>query len=125
MHVPVLNKNGEIDLYVNHPTIDILNEFILSLNDLKKGVIDEKLKSEKSYSGNSRTSLEIRRIKFCLSIFETFFLAKSTTVKEARERASTFLTNRKYRVGKKEITPDRLKEWGKIYKRDGTKKGGK
>ena len=118
-------NSSEVEIIARSRASSFLSEFISALEDLKRGVIDQRLEVQTNISGNSLTSLDRQSIALGLQAVTALKLSKKITLKQARVTASQNLNALGIRVAKREITPDRLKEWAKDYDLDGAKKEGK
>ena len=118
-------NSSEVEIIARSRASSFLSEFISALEDLKRGVIDHRLEVQTNISGNSLTSLDRQSIALGLQAVTALKLSKKITLKQARVTASQNLNALGIRVAKREITPDRLKEWAKDYDLDGAKKEGK
>ena len=118
-------NSSEVEIIARSRASSFLSEFISALEDLKRGVIDQRLEVQTNISGNSLTSLDRQSIALGLQAVTALKLSKKITLKQARVTASQNLNASGIRVATREITPDRLKEWAKDYDLDGAKKEGK
>ena len=113
MSEPATADQGEIEVFCLHPTAAILSEFILTLGDLEKGILAEQFKGETNTWGNRRKVLEGEYIRFGLSIV-TALMSEGMPAGKAQKRAAKALRASGIRVGDKDMTEKRLREWAKI-----------
>ena len=121
----VQQKNGEEEIILFSRASSLLSEFIMTLADLRHGVIDPRFEAQTNISGNSLKILDRNSIALSLQTVNVLRRSKMVTLKQARVAASQTLNDLGIRVATREITPDRLKEWAKDYDLDGAKKEGK
>jgi len=110
---------------LTHPASSILSDFILVLDDLKRGVINHRLKERTGYAGNSLNSVETKTIGFALWLVDLLHQEKQNkkpTLKKAREEAAAFLKEYGVKIREKKITASKLQEWHRDYNLDGSKK---
>jgi hypothetical protein len=112
MSEPATTDQGEIEVFCLHPTGAILSEFILTLGDLEKGILAEQLKGQTNTSGNSKKVLEEENIRFGLCLV-TVLMSDGMPAGKARQRAAKALRASGIRVGDKDMTEKRLREWAK------------
>jgi hypothetical protein len=107
-----------------HPSVSILSDFIDVLEDFQNGVLDPRLKKTRAAHGRSLTISDRRQIGFALTFVEILRMDRKITLLKAREKIAKSLQKMNMRVGKKEMTVKRLKEWSKDYNLNGTKREG-
>jgi hypothetical protein len=116
---------NDIQIVIKHPASSVLSDFVLALDDLKKGVLNPRLQGQINTTGNSLNSIEQKYIGFGLMLVEMLHQNnqnKKTTLKNAREEAATILKGYGVKIREQEITASKLKEWHRDYNLDGSKK---
>ena len=119
------DSKNELEGIIEHQSASLLSNFILTLEDLQKGIIDEHLRGQTNTSGNSLKMLEKKNIGSALLYVAVLRKAKKMRAEPARKLVAKVLQKSSFRVGKNEVTADRLKEWAKEYDLNGNKKTGK
>lgn len=119
------DSNHDADIIIEHQSASLLSNFILTLEDLRKGIIDEHLKGPINYAGNSLKMLETKNIGSALLYVDILRMEKNMRVEDARKLVAKVLQKSGFRVGKKQVTANRLEEWAKDYDLSGNKKKGK
>jgi hypothetical protein len=119
------DSNHDADFIIEHQSASLLSNFILTLEDLRKGIIDEHLKGPINYAGNSLKMLETKNIGSALLYVDILRMEKNMRVEDARKLVAKVLQKSGFRVGKKQVTANRLEEWAKDYDLSGNKKKGK
>ncbi len=112
------------EVILEHPAASTIASFIGALEDFEGGVLDGRLRKTKEAGGRSLTNADRRKIGFALTFVQIIRRAKKVPVPEARKTLSKVLKESGIRVAGKEMTKERLKEWGKDYDLNGRKKKG-
>lgn len=122
MSEPFINKEGATEAFIKHPASLMMTDFIIALNDLKKGVKNDNFKGMTNTTGSSLKLIEKENVNFGLALVELLMMNGKFDEVAARKRAAQLLKKSGRKVGGKEITAEKLREWGRsdrFGKRDG------
>ena len=112
------------EVILEHPAASTIASFIGALEDFEGGILDRRLRKTKEAGGRSLTNADRQKIGLALTFVQIIRRAKKVPVTEARKTLSEVLEKSGIRVAGKEMTQERLKEWGKDYDLNGRKKKG-
>lgn len=113
MSDPFINEEGATEAFIKHPASMMMTDLIIALDDLRQGVKNDNFKGLTNTTGSSLKLIEKENIKFGLSLVELLMMNGKFDEEAARKRAAKLLKKSGRKVGGKEITAEKLRDWGR------------